>query len=102
MGCRDLGFEKSEKGLTLLQIRTITPPIPCPPEGRFAIRHDTWGAGLRWTRLPSSAKKAARVRSSRVVLTPRRLASSSWEASRFHTGDGDNESAPPGRARSKP
>jgi len=36
----------------------------------MAIRHQTWG-GLRWTR--DAARRAAqRVRSSRVVLAPRR------------------------------
>ena len=52
---------------------------PGPPEGTFRDRHDTLGAGLRWTRL-FSRRLGRRVRSSRVVLTPRILASSSWEA----------------------
>jgi len=55
-------------------------PHPVPARGAYRHRHDTWGAGLRWTRRPTR-RMGQSVRSSRVVLTPRILASSSREVS---------------------
>jgi hypothetical protein len=60
------------------KIRIIAIPVSCPPEGRIAI------VTTRWARDAMDAAVQRRmfccVRSSRVVLAPRMLAKSSWEA----------------------
>jgi hypothetical protein len=53
------------------QIKSISPAIPHPSEGRFAIVTNV-GHGMRWTRRRALTNGAIRGRRSRVVLTPRR------------------------------
>ena len=64
---------------TFLKIRIITYAVSCPPEGRIAI------VTTRWARDAMDAAVQRRMvllrTASRVVLAPRMLAKSSWEAS---------------------
>jgi hypothetical protein len=61
------GISLAPSGKSSLQARAI----PRPSEGRFAIVTDV-GRGMRWTRHVKRRMTVARVRRSRVVLTPRR------------------------------
>ena len=94
-------FQKSP--LTIMQTRTITPSVPCPP--RDASRSSRRvGRGMRWTLWRQAGsfppdENAGSGRRSRVVLAPR-----PWRhvGGVFRRQTGARKAASPGRARRKP
>ena len=62
---------RKNKSLCENQKRAYIAPVPRPLRRAFRDRYNSW-RGMRWTRLSPSSGRWMRVRSSRVVLAPRR------------------------------